>query len=116
MYDGEEKKNDRGARVRKAIRIASQRAMIVAAYDRLRKGKSVVEPDRSLSHAANFLLMLNGQAPSKTAENALDVALILHADHELNAPTFPARVPAATLSERNHAITSATCALKGPLH
>jgi citrate synthase len=75
-----------------------------------------VEPDRSLSHAANFLLMLNGQAPSKTAENALDVALILHADHELNASTFAARVTAATLSDMHSAITSAIGALKGPLH
>ena len=59
--------------------------MIVAAYDRICKGQPVVEPDHSLSHAANFLLMLNGTKPSATAERALDIALILHADHELNA-------------------------------
>jgi len=116
LYDREEKNNDHAANVSKAIRLTSQIAMIVAAYDRLRKGKSVVEPDRSLSHAANFLLMLNGQAPSKTAESALDVALILHADHELNASTFAARVTAATLSDMHSAITSAIGALKGPLH
>lgn len=116
LYDPEEKNNDHAANISKAIRLTSQTAMIVAAYDRLRKGKSVVEPDRSLSHAANFLLMLNGQAPSKTAENALDVALILHADHELNASTFAARVTAATLSDMHSAITSAIGALKGPLH
>jgi citrate synthase len=116
LYDREEKNNDHAANVSKAIRLTSQIAMIVAAYDRLRKGKNVVEPDRSLSHAANFLLMLNGQAPSKTAENALDVALILHADHELNASTFAARVTAATLSDMHSAITSAIGALKGPLH
>ena len=116
LYDREEKNNDHGANVSKAIRLTSQIAMIVAAYDRLRKGKNVVEPDRSLSHAANFLLLLNGQAPSKTAENALDVALILHADHELNASTFAARVTAATLSDMHSAITSAIGALKGPLH
>src|SRR5713226_6202076 len=116
LYDREEKNSDHAANVSKAIRLTSQIAMIVAAYDRLRKGKSVVEPDRSLSHAANFLLMLNGQAPSKTAENALDVALILHADHELNASTFAARVTAATLSDMHSAITSAIGALKGPLH
>jgi citrate synthase len=75
-----------------------------------------VEPDRSLSHAANFLLMLTGKHPSKTAERALDIALILHADHELNASTFAARVTAATLSDMHSAITSAIGALKGPLH
>ena len=80
------------------------------------KGHPVVEPDRSLSHAANFLLMLNGKPPSPTAERALDIALILHADHELNASTFAARVTAATLSDMHSAITSAIGALKGPLH
>ncbi len=85
FYDPQEKSNDRKANVDKAIRLTSQIAMIVAAYDRIRKGKPIVEPDRSLSHAANFLLMLNGKHPTATAERALDIALILHADHELNA-------------------------------
>jgi citrate synthase len=116
LYDPEEKKNDHDANLNKAIRLTSQIAMIVAAYDRLRKGKNIVEPDPSLSHAANFLLMLNGEKPSATAERALDVALILHADHELNASTFAARVTAATLSDMHSAITSAIGALKGPLH
>src|SRR5690242_1141500 len=116
FYDPEEKNNDHDANVHKAIRLTSQIAMIVAAYDRIRKGKHVVEPDRSLSHAANFLLMLTGERPSKTAERALDIALILHADHELNASTFAARVTAATLSDMHSAITSAIGALKGPLH
>jgi citrate synthase len=116
FYDPDEKSNDREANVRKAIRLTSQLAMIVAVYDRIRKGKSMVEPDQSLSHAGNFLLMLNGETPSSTAERALDVALILHADHELNASTFAARVTAATLSDMHSAITSAIGALKGPLH
>jgi 2-methylcitrate synthase len=116
FYDPEFQKNDHEANVHKAIRLTSQIAMIVAAYDRIRKGKPVVEPDRSLSHAAHFLLMLNGTAPSQTAERALDIALILHADHELNASTFAARVTAATLSDMHSAITSAIGALKGPLH
>jgi citrate synthase len=116
FYDPEEKNNDREANIHKAIRLTAQIAMIVAAYDRIRKGKPVVEPDRSLSHAANFLLMLNGERPSATAERALDIALILHADHELNASTFAARVTAATLSDMHSAITSAIGALKGPLH
>jgi citrate synthase len=116
FYDPDETKNDHDANVAKAIRLTSQIAMIVAAYDRIRKGQAVVEPDPSLSHAANFLLMLNGKRPSTTAERALDIALILHADHELNASTFAARVTAATLSDMHSAITSAIGALKGPLH
>jgi len=115
FFDPEEKSNDRQANLHKAIRLTSQIAMIVAAYDRIRKGKPVVDPDRSLSHAANFLLMLNGEYPSKTAERALDIALILHADHELNASTFAARVTAATLSDMHSAVTAAIGCLKGPL-
>jgi citrate synthase len=116
FFDPEEKSNDYEANAHKAIRLTSQVAMIVAAYDRIRKGKPVIEPDRNLSHAANFLLMLNGTPPSQTAERALDIALILHADHELNASTFAARVTAATLSDMHSAITSAIGTLKGPLH
>jgi citrate synthase len=116
FYDPEENLNTPEANLHKSLRMTSQLAMIVAAYDRIRKGRPVVEPDRSLSHAANFLLMLNGEAPSKTAERALDIALILHADHELNASTFAARVTAATLSDMHSAITSGIGALKGPLH
>src|SRR5579863_6103337 len=116
FYDPDETNNDHDANVRKSLRLTSQIAMIVAAYDRIRKGKPVVAPDTSLSHAANFLLMLNGETPSSTAEKALDIALILHADHELNASTFAARVIAATLSDMHSAITGAIGALKGPLH
>ncbi len=115
-YDPEFDRNDHEANIHKAIRLTSQISMLVASYDRIRKGKPVVEPDRSLSHAANFLLMLNGTAPSSTAERALDIALILHADHELNASTFAARVTAATLSDMHSAVTSAIGTLKGPLH
>ena len=116
FYDADERNNDHDANVRKAIRLTSQIAMIVAAFDRIRKGKPVVEADRSLSHSGNFLLQLNGSKPSSMAERALDIALILHADHELNASTFAARVTAATLSDMHSAITSAIGALKGPLH
>jgi citrate synthase len=116
FYDSEAEKIDHDSNVHKAIRLTSQIAMIVAGFDRIRKGKNVVDPDPSLSHAANFLLQLNGEKPSTTAEKALDVALILHADHELNASTFAARVTAATLSDMHSAITSAIGALKGPLH
>jgi len=116
FYDADDKKNDHAANVNKAIRLTSQIAMIVASYDRIRKGQPVVEPDKSLSHSGNFLLQLNGAKPSQTAERALDIALILHADHELNASTFAARVTAATLSDMHSAVTSAVGCLKGPLH
>jgi len=116
FFDPEYGANDAGANARKSVRLTSQIAMIVAAYDRIRKGKPLIEPDRSLSHAGNFLLMLNGEMPSETATRALDIALILHADHELNASTFAARVTAATLSDMHSAITSAIGTLKGPLH
>jgi citrate synthase len=116
FYDPDERDNSHEANVRKSFRLTAQMAMIVALYDRIRKGKSLVEADKSLSHAANFLWMLNGEKPSETATRTLDIALILHADHELNASTFAARVIAATLSDIHSAITGAIGALKGPLH
>src|SRR3954469_5646301 len=116
MYDPDATKVDHEANIRKSIRITSQMAMIVASFDRIRKGKQVVEADKSLTHTGNFLLQLNGEKPSQTADKALDIALILHADHELNASTFAARVIAATLSDVHSAITGAIGALKGPLH
>ena len=116
FYDADEKDNAHDANVRKAFKLTAQIAMIVAIYDRIRKGKEIVPPDRSLTHAGNFLWMLNGERPSETATRTLDIALILHADHELNASTFAARVIAATLSDIHSAITGAIGALKGPLH
>ena len=116
FYDADEKDNSHDANVRKAYNLTAQIAMIVAIYDRLRKGLQIVPPDRSLSHAGNFLWMLNGVKPSDTATRTLDIALILHADHELNASTFAARVIAATLSDIHSAVTGAIGALKGPLH
>ncbi len=116
FYDADEHDNSHDANVRKAYNLTAQIAMIVAIYDRLRKGKEIVPPDRSLSHAGNFLWMLNGVKPSETATRTLDIALVLHADHEFNASTFAARVIAATLSDIHSAITGAIGALKGPLH
>ena len=116
IYDADEKDSSHAANLRKSFRLTAQTAMIVAIFDRIRKGKPVVEADKSLSHAANFLWMLNGEKPSETATRTLDIALILHADHELNASTFAARVIAATLSDIHSAITGAIGALKGPLH
>ena len=116
FYDADEKDNSHDANVRKSYNLTAQIAMLVAIYDRIRKGKEIVPPDRSLSHAANFLWMLNGEMPSETATRTLDLALVLHADHELNASTFAARVIAATLADIHSAVTGAIGALKGPLH
>ncbi|HUD22396.1 MAG TPA: citrate synthase [Acidobacteriaceae bacterium] len=116
LYDPDEKDSSHASNVRKSYRLTSQIAMIVAIFDRIRKGKTIIDPDRSLSHSANFLRMLNGVNPSETATRALDVALILQADHELNASTFAARVIASTLSDIHSAIVGAIGALKGPLH
>jgi citrate synthase len=116
IYDVDEKDSSHAANLRKSFRLTAQIAMIVAVFDRIRKGKSIVEADPTLTHAGNFLWMLNGEKPSDTATRAFDIALILHADHELNASTFAARVIAATLSDLHSAITGAIGALKGPLH
>jgi citrate synthase len=116
LYDPDEKDMSHEANLRKSYRLTSQIAMIVAIFDRIRKGKMIVDPDKNLSHSANFLRMLNGVNPTDTATRALDVALILQADHELNASTFAARVIASTLSDMHSAIVGAIGALKGPLH
>ena len=116
LYDPDEKDSSHESNVRKSYRLTSQIAMIVAIFDRIRKGKTIIDPDRSLSHSANFLRMLNGVNPSETATRALDVALILQADHELNASTFAARVIASTFSDIHSAVVGAIGALKGPLH
>ena len=104
------------SRYRQAVRLTAQMGSLVATYGRLEAGGGVVDPDPVLGHAANFLLMLNGERPSAVEARALDIALILHADHELNASTFAARVTAATLSDVYSAVVSGVGALKGPLH
>ena len=116
FYDADEKDNSHDANVRKAYNLTAQIPMLVAIYDRIRKGRKIVPPDRSLGHCANFLWMLTGKTPSETAVKTMDVAMVLHADHELNASTFAARVIAATLSDMHSAITGAIGAMKGPLH
>ncbi len=116
VYDPDARDNGQPANVRKSVRLTAQIATIVAAIDRTRNGKPPVAPDPGLGHAANFLYMLRGERPDATATRAVDIALILHADHELNASTFSARVTAATLADMHSAITSAIGTLKGPLH
>ncbi len=116
MYDPEAEDMSPEANLRKAIRLTAQTGTLVTAFDRIRKGKEPLAPRADLGHAANFAYMLNGSEPNQTMVQALDIALILHADHELNASTFAGRVTAATLSDICSAATSAMGALKGPLH
>jgi citrate synthase len=116
IYDPDARDNSQPANLRKAVRLTAQMATIVAAIDRARNGAPLVQPDAELSHAANFLYMRSGKRPDEASARTLDIALILHADHELNASTFAARVTAATLSDMHSAITSGIGALKGPLH
>lgn len=116
LYDPEASDMSTEANIRKARRLMAQTATIVTTFDRLRKGQYVIEGDPNLGFAANFLYTLTGRRPDDIMERAFDVALTLHADHELNASTFAARVTAATLSDIYSAVTSAIGALKGPLH
>jgi citrate synthase len=104
------------ANYRKAVRLTAQVGSIVATWGRMQAGGGPLAPDPAMSHAANFLYMLTGERPNSTAIRAFDVALILHADHELNASTFAGRVAAATLTDMYSAVVAAIGALKGPLH
>ena len=104
------------ANYRKAVRLTAQLASLVATYGRLQAGGGPVAPDPALGHAANFLYMLTGNRPNALSTRAFDIALVLHADHELNASTFAARVAAATLTDMHSAIVAAIGTLKGPLH
>jgi citrate synthase len=116
LYDPQAKDMSPEANQTKAIKLMAQTATIVTSFDRLRNGKPVVDGDPKLGFAANFLYTLTGNKPDEVMERAFDVALILHADHELNASTFAARVVAATLSDIYSAVTAGIAALKGPLH
>jgi citrate synthase len=104
------------ANQRKAVQLTAQLCSVVATLGRINAGGGPIQPDPVLSHAANFLYMLTGERPSGLATRAFDVALILHADHELNASTFAARVAAATLTDMHSAVVAAIGTLKGPLH
>jgi citrate synthase len=115
-YDRDAADNSPQANYRKAVRLTGQIASLVATWGRLAAGGGPVQPDPALGHAANFLYMLTGERPSALASKAFDVALVLHADHELNASTFAGRVAAATLTDIHSAIVAAIGTLKGPLH
>ena len=116
MYDAEAADMSRAANVRKAVRLTARIPTIVAAFERLRNDKQSVAPRADLSLAANLLYMLTGTEPAPEDARLIDVALILHADHELNASTFAAREVASTLADMYGAITAAIATLAGPSH
>lgn len=107
---------DEQERMDAITRLIAATPTLVAAFARARKGLPFIEPDASLSTAANFLWMLNGEKPEELVARVLDVALILHADHTMNASTFTARVVASTESDPYSVCGSAIGSLKGPLH
>ena len=115
-YDPDGSDHSPQANYRKAVRLTAQLGTLVAAIGRVNAGTAPIPPDPVLGQAANFLYMLTGERPGGLATRALDIALILHADHELNASTFAARVAAATLTDLHSTIVGASGALKGPLH
>jgi citrate synthase len=116
MWDPEVEDESHEANLRKATRLTARIPTIVAVNYRLRENLPLVDPDPNLNTAQNLLYMMHGKRSSELNEHTMDVALILHADHELNASTFAARVTAATLAGIYDAITSAIGALSGPLH
>jgi citrate synthase len=116
LYDPLAKEMSPEANQLKATKLMAQTSTIVSTFGRLRAKQPTIGQDPSLSFAGNFLYCLTGRKPDQVMEHTFDVALILHADHELNASTFAARVTAATLSDIYSAVTSAIGALKGPLH
>lgn len=116
LYDEESDVMEEKANYRKAIRLQAKMPAIVTAFARIRKGLEPIAPRTDLSFAANFLYMLTGKEPEPIAVEAFNKALVLHADHELNASTFTARVCVATLSDVYSGVTAAIGALKGPLH
>jgi len=115
-YDRDAGDNSPQANYRKAVRLTAQLGSLVATYGRMHQGGGPIAPDPALGHAANFLYMLTGNRPDALSTRAFDIALVLHADHELNASTFAARVAAATLTDLHSAIVGAIGTLKGPLH
>ncbi|WP_436925281.1 citrate synthase [Halosimplex amylolyticum] len=114
--DADAPATDEEATLRKGRRITAKIPTILAAFARMRDGQEPVEPREDLGHAANFLYMLNGEAPDEVLAETFDMALVLHADHGLNASTFSAITTASTLSDLHSSVTSAIGTLKGPLH
>jgi citrate synthase len=115
-YESDVEETSPAAQYRKAVRLTAQIGSIVATWGRLQAGGGPIAPDPAMGHAANFLYMLTGERPNSTAIRAFDIALTLHADHELNASTFAGRVAAATLTDIYSSVVAAVGTLKGPLH
>jgi len=116
FYDRTAPDRSPAASAARAMRVTAQLATIVAAYEQIRRGRHPVPPESEGSHAQNFMRMLSGAEADPLVVRAMDLALILHADHELNASTFAARVTAATLADLYAAMVAAVSALSGPLH
>jgi len=116
FYDKAGHGTDRENAINTATKLTAQMGTIVTAWERIRMGKEVIAPDKSLSIAENFLYMLRGERAEADEARIFDVALILHADHELNASTFTTRVVAGTLADMYGAVTAGIAALAGPLH
>lgn len=116
FFDKDGHGTDREHAVKAAIKLTGQIGTLAAAWDRIRNGKDVIAPDKSLNIAENFLYMLRGEKPNADEAHMFDVCLILHADHELNASTFTTRVVAGTLADIYGAVTAGLAALAGPLH
>ena len=116
LHDLEQADNSVSANVRKSIRLSAQMPTIVAAWHNIHQGREPIPPRNNLSHAANFLYMLEGKEPTLQEARILDIALVLHMDHGLNASTFVARAIASTESDMYSAVSGALGALKGPLH
>lgn len=116
FFDEAAEATDIESNLKKALRLTAQMPTIVAAWDRIRNGQKILEPKKELNHSENFLYLLSGKKPDPLFSRALELYLVMLADHELNASTFTCRVTASTLSDYYSAITSAIGALKGPLH
>jgi citrate synthase len=114
--DPDTRASDLDANVRKGYRLMNLVPETVATWQRIRTGRAPVEAPAQDGHAARFLHLLDGRAPSPEVAHVLDLALVLHADHELNASTFAARVAVATLADMHAALTAAVATLKGPRH
>jgi citrate synthase len=115
-WDQEVSDGSRAANLRKAERLLARLPTVLAARHRLRQGKEPVQPDKNRSLPANLLWMINRREPSEALVRALDMSLILYAEHEFNASTFAARVICSTMSDMYSSVAGAIGALKGPLH
>lgn len=115
-FDPEAEATSFESSLHKAVKLTAQTATLVAAWERIRQGQAPIAPNANLGHAANFLYMLFGTEPDAYQVRVFDVALTLHADHELNASTFAGRVTIATLTDIYSAVVAAVGTLKGPLH